>query len=138
MMRWLFGGRAQCAPFFMYVAFNAPHDPRQAPQSFVDRYPVSRVTVPADYLPEYPHAEQMGAGRGLRDEKLAPFPRTERAVKVHRGEYFALITHLDEQIGRVLAALDEVGKGGTNLDLFHFRPWVGGGASWADGQAEHV
>jgi arylsulfatase A-like enzyme len=97
-------------PFFMYVAFNAPHDPRQAPQSFVDRYPLSRVVVPADFLPEYPHAEQMGSGRGLRDEKLAPFPRTERAVKVHRGEYFALITHLDEQIGRVLAALDESGK----------------------------
>jgi len=102
-------GRSE-TPFFMYVAFNAPHDPRQAPQSFVDRYPVSRVTVPSDYLPEYPYANEMGAGRGLRDEKLAPFPRTEHAVKVHRGEYFALITHLDEQIGQVLTALDQSGK----------------------------
>ena len=25
-------------PFFMYVSFNAPHDPRQSPKSFVDRY----------------------------------------------------------------------------------------------------
>ena len=28
------------APFFMYLAFNAPHDPRQAPQEFVDMYPL--------------------------------------------------------------------------------------------------
>ena len=26
-------------PFFAYVAFNAPHDPRQAPKDFIDRYP---------------------------------------------------------------------------------------------------
>ncbi len=34
-------------PFFMYVAFNAPHDPRQAPQAFLDKYPVSRIAIPA-------------------------------------------------------------------------------------------
>jgi choline-sulfatase len=97
-------------PFFMYVAFNAPHDPRQAPESFVAKYPPQRVKVPEDFLPEYPHAEAMGSGKGLRDEKLAPFPRTEEAIKVHRGEYFALITHLDEQVGRVLAALEASGE----------------------------
>ena len=26
-------------PFFMYIAFNAPHDPRQAPKKYVDMYP---------------------------------------------------------------------------------------------------
>lgn len=97
-------------PFFMYVAFNAPHDPRQSPQAYVDRYPLERIAVPTPFLPEYPHNEAMGAGRTLRDERLAPFPRTEHAVKVHRAEYYALVTHLDEHIGRVLAALDESGK----------------------------
>ena len=28
-------------PFFVYVGFNSPHDPRQAPKEFVDRYPVA-------------------------------------------------------------------------------------------------
>lgn len=107
---YLGGVKNRAQPFFMYVAFNAPHDPRQAPQSFVDQYPLDRVKVPSAFLPEYPFAEQMGSGRGLRDEKLAPYPRTERAVKVHRGEYFALITHLDAQIGRVLDALEDSGK----------------------------
>ena len=33
------------APFFMYLAFNAPHDPRQSPQSFLDRYPLENTTT---------------------------------------------------------------------------------------------
>ncbi len=105
-------------PAFFYVAFNAPHDPRQSPQEFLDRYPVERIALPEPFLPEYPYAEAMGAGHGLRDEKLAPFPRTERAVKVHRREYYALITHLDEQIGRILDALDASGEADNTWIFF--------------------
>jgi len=50
-------------PFFMYLAFNAPHDPRQSPKEYVDRYPLDRVTVPENYLPEYPFNEAIGCGR---------------------------------------------------------------------------
>ena len=97
-------------PAFFYVAFNAPHDPRQSPQEFLDRYPIERIAIPKPFLPEYPYAEAIGAGKQLRDEKLAPFPRTERAVAVHRREYYAIMTHLDAQIGRILKALDASGK----------------------------
>jgi arylsulfatase A-like enzyme len=97
-------------PAFFYVAFNAPHDPRQAPQVFLDRYPLERIPLPEPFLPEYPHAEAMAAGPALRDERLAPFPRTERAVKVHRREYYAIISHLDAQIGKILDALDASGR----------------------------
>jgi choline-sulfatase len=102
--------KARPEPFFMYVAFNAPHDPRQSPQAYVDRYPLERIAMPAPFLAEYPHNEAMGAGRTLRDERLAPFPRTEHAVKVHRAEYYAMMTHLDDHIGRVLTALEQSGR----------------------------
>ena len=94
----------------MYLAFNAPHDPRQAPKSFVDQYPLDKVAVPENFLPAYPWAKEIGNGIGLRDEDLAPYPRTEYAVKVHRQEYYAIITHLDEQIGLILDALEASGK----------------------------
>ncbi len=97
-------------PFFMYVAFNAAHDPRQSPKKFVDMYPLDRIAVPKSFIPEYPYKEEMASGKNLRDEKLAPFPRTEQAIKVHRQEYYALITHMDEQIGRILEALEKSGK----------------------------
>lgn len=97
-------------PFFMYIAFNAPHDPRQSPKRFVDMYPVEDIAMPKSFLTEYPDKDVMGAGKDLRDEKLAPFPRTEYAVKVNRQEYYAIITHMDEQIGRILEALEASGE----------------------------
>jgi arylsulfatase A-like enzyme len=104
-------------PFFMYLAFNAPHDPRQSPKQYVDKYPLDEVDVPVNFLPEYPYKDDIGCGPGLRDEKLGPFPRTPYAVKVHRQEYYAIITHMDAQIGRILDALEQSGKA-ANTYLF--------------------
>lgn len=70
-------------PFFMYLAFNAPHDPRQAPKEYVDLYPLDSIRVPENFLPEYPYAEAI-CGKNLRDERLMPYPRTEYAVKRNR------------------------------------------------------
>jgi choline-sulfatase len=106
------------APFFMYVAFNAPHDPRQSPREYLDRYPLDAVAVPPDFLPDHPGREAMGLDASLRDEKLAPFPRTADAVRLHRREYQAIITHMDAQIGRILAALDASGKAGDTYVFF--------------------
>jgi arylsulfatase A-like enzyme len=97
-------------PFFMYLAFNAPHDPRQAPQRFLDMYPLDSIAVPESFLPEYPWKDAIGNQPTLRDEALAPYPRTAYAVKKHRQEYYAIISHLDEQIGKILDALEASGK----------------------------
>ena len=105
-------------PFMMYIAFNAPHDPRQAPQEYLDRYPLDRIEVPSNYLNDYPYAGDIGCGPGLRDEALAPFPRTEYAVQVHRKEYYALITHLDEQLGRILDELEASGQADNTIVAF--------------------
>jgi arylsulfatase A-like enzyme len=106
------------SPFFMYLAFNAPHDPRQSPKEFVDKYPLDKIQLPKPFIAEYPFKEEMQSGKGLRDEKLAPFPRTENAVKVNRQEYFAIITHMDTQIGRILDALEKTGKADNTWIIF--------------------
>lgn len=105
-------------PFFIYAAFNAPHDPRQSPKEYVDKYPLAEIEVPENFVPEYPYNGQIGCGRGLRDEKLAPFPRTEYAVKVNRQEYYAIISHMDDQVGRILDALEESGKSANTYIFF--------------------
>jgi arylsulfatase A-like enzyme len=108
---------AKDKPFFMYLAFNAAHDPRQSPKEYVDRYPLDRIQLPENFLPEYPYAEAI-CGKKLRDERLAPYPRTEYAVKIHRQEYFALITHMDAQIGRIFDALEKSGKADNTYIFF--------------------
>lgn len=105
-------------PFFMYVAFNAPHDPRQSPKEYVEKYPLEKIAVPQSFLPEYPFKDVMGCPATLRDERLAPFPRTEYAVKVHRREYYAIITHMDAQVGRILDALEASGKARNTVVFF--------------------
>jgi len=97
-------------PFFMYLAFNAPHDPRQAPQSYLDKYDLDKISLPKSFLPMYPDKEQIGCGQDLRDEALGPFPRTVYATKVHIKEYYAIISHLDAQVGEILAALEATKK----------------------------
>ena len=94
-------------PFFMYLGFNSPHDPRQAPREFLDLYPQDNIQLPPNFLPEHPFDQ--GDNR-IRDEMLAPFPRTPAAVQLHRREYYALITYVDHQIGRILDALEQSGK----------------------------
>ncbi len=93
-------------PFFMYLAFNAPHDPRQAPKEYLDQYPLDRIHLPKSWLPEYPFKDSIGNGPDLRDEALAPFPRTAYAIKKHTQEYYALISHMDQQIGEILNKLE--------------------------------
>jgi len=68
-------------PLYLYLAFNAPHTPYQAPQEYIDRY--------AD----------------IQD----PTRRT----------YAAMVTCLDEEIGRVIAALDRTGMRENTIILFH-------------------
>ena len=110
--------KADGKPFFMYVAFNAPHDPRQAPKEFVDRYPLDRIAIPENFQPDYPDRKLIDNPATLRDEHLAPVPRTEFSVQVNRQEYYAIITHMDEQIGRILEALEKSGKADNTYIVF--------------------
>lgn len=93
-------------PFFLYVAFMAPHDPRNPPEQFREIYYRKRPPLPANFLPQHPfkNAPQTTSGR---DESLAPWPRTKEVIGDQLCEYYGLVTHLDEQVGRVLKALKE-------------------------------
>lgn len=100
-------------PFFMYVSFNAPHDPRQAPKEFVDMYPLKDIKLPESYQKQHPLMLEMSLlfpndpkKKITRDENLGPLPRTKHSTLVNRQEYYASITHLDSQIGRILAQLE--------------------------------
>ncbi len=91
-------------PFLLYVAFTAPHDPRTPPPGWeVD--PAS-VESPPNLLPEHPFDN---GDLRVRDELLAPFPRDPEVVRGHIADYYGMIAHLDDGVGRVLATLDRLG-----------------------------
>ena len=103
-------------PFFMYVAFHAPHDPRQSPREYLDLYPLEDIEIPPNFVPEHPFDQ--GNRNTLRDEILAPFPRTEHEIKVHLQEYYAIISHADYHIGRILDALEASGELDNTIIMF--------------------
>lgn len=102
-------------PFFMYVAFHAPHDPRQSPKEYVDMYPPEKIKIPPNFQPKHPFDQ---GDSKIRDEQLAPFPRTKEAVQLHLSEYYAIISHADYHIGRVLDALEKSGRAKDTLIVF--------------------
>lgn len=94
-------------PFFLYVALTAPHDPRTPPGKYKTMYEPEKLALPQSYLPQHPFNN---GELTVRDEQLAPWPRTGAIVRQHVADYYGMISHLDEQVGRVLQTLEQTGK----------------------------
>lgn len=94
-------------PFALYVAFTLPHDPRIAPTEYRAKYNPAKLPLPANFLPQHPFNN---GELTVRDEQLAPWPRTPEVVREHLADYYACITHLDAQVGRILDALKRSGQ----------------------------
>ncbi len=93
-------------PFFAYASFLAPHDPRTMPQRFLDMYDPASVELPESFAGEHPFDYGV---RSIRDEELEAYPRTGDAVRRHIAEYYAMISHLDDAVGRMVGAVEERG-----------------------------
>ena len=91
-------------PFFAYTAFLAPHDPRSMPQEFLDLFDPNDIELPINYLDTHPF--DLGV-HDIRDELLADYPRRPDQVRQHIRDYYAMISHLDAQIGRIIDKLEE-------------------------------
>lgn len=94
-------------PFFCYMAFTSPHDPRTPPPPYDKMYDPAKMPLPANFLPEHPFDN--GDMRG-RDEMLAPFPRTEANTRQQLCDYYGMISSQDEQLGRIVSTLDQTGR----------------------------
>ena len=94
-------------PFFIYLAPPVPHDPRVAVKEFMDLYKPADIPLPASYLPVHPFDN---GEMTVRDELLAPWPRTPEVIRRHLADYYACITCLDHHIGRIFDSLKELGQ----------------------------
>jgi len=102
-------------PFFMYLAFGNPHDPRVAAKEYLDLYDPEKIPLPPNFLPLHPFNN---GEMKIRDESLAPWPRTPEVIRKHLRDYYAVVTAMDAQIGRILAALKEIGEYDNTIILF--------------------
>ena len=102
-------------PFFMFMAFQAPHDPREMPKEYLDMYEPDSISVPKNFKEMHPFDN---GELDIRDDWLAGYPRTKEEVRANIAAYYAMITHLDAQIGRVLKKLKEKGLTENTIIVF--------------------
>ena len=106
-------------PFFLYVAFAAPNDPHvgpgTAPKEYMDLYKPGDVPLPPSFMPIHPFDN---GDMIIRDELLAPWPRTKEVIERHLAGFYSVITYMDRQIGRILEALNETGQLDNTIIIF--------------------
>jgi arylsulfatase A-like enzyme len=117
--------RKPAEPFFLHVNFTAPHDPLLWPTEFQTRYRAGDMQVPPNFLPEHPFDH--GNLRG-RDELLFAWPRTHEEVRDELACYYAVIAHLDQQVGRILDALDRTGQTENTIVIYSSDQGLGVGS----------
>jgi len=117
-VRWLTkdAPRYRDKPWALYVGFVAPHFPLIAPPAFYDLYPEEQVPWPEMYAAgERPRHPFMDAMRKCLcfDEPFDP-PMVRRALAAYMG----LVSFLDDNIGKILRALEETGLAASTRVIY--------------------
>ena len=86
-------------PFFCYLAFNAPHTPLQVPEKYYQIY--------KDIDPE----------SGFENDER-PFVKMSEKDKEDARKVYAMVTNIDENIGKILQKLDELNITENTLVIF--------------------
>ncbi len=105
----------EARPFYMYLAPPVPHDPRSAEPQFHRLYDPAKVPLSPAFMPMHPFDN---GDMAVRDEKLAPWPRTPDDTKRQNAEYYACITGLDHHVGRIFEQLRADGQWDNTIVIF--------------------
>jgi arylsulfatase A-like enzyme len=114
-VRFLSSQTAKTNPFFCYVAFTSPHDPRTPPGKFSSMYNPKKITLPANFQIKHPFDN---GDLNVRDEQLLPIPRDPEAIKKDIALYYGMVSEMDAQVGRILEALEKSGLKEHTLIVF--------------------
>ena len=107
--------RERNKPFYVYLAPPVPHDPRVAAPEFMDKYSSKDVVLSKAFMPVHPFDN---GEMTVRDEKLAPWPRTVEDTKQQIAEYYACVTGLDHHVGRIIERLRSEGQLESTIVVF--------------------
>lgn len=104
-------------PFFFTLSFTQPHSPYTPGQEYWDRYQHDEIDMPR--VGEIPYDKLDTLSQGLyfahgRDQQTV----TEKHVRNARHGYYAMISCIDDKIGKVMRALDETGLRENTIVVF--------------------
>lgn len=107
-------GQQRHRPFFLAVGFHKPHDPFIAPKRYFELYPLDDLKppkAPPDRSDELPVA--------IASSWKAEFDRfTDQERREFMRAYFAGISFMDAQVGKIMAALDRLELWDNTIIMF--------------------
>lgn len=115
-------------PFFLYLAYNAPHYPLHAKKPDVEKY-LGRYAMGWDELRRQRHARQIELGVLPAGTALSPRPddvpawnsltdAQRREHELTMAAYAGMIDSLDQNLGRIIAHLKSTGQWENTLFMF--------------------
>jgi choline-sulfatase len=111
------GTRRHDKPWVLFVSFVAPHFPLTAPPEHYYRYWEQDLPMPKLYAreqrPQHPYLRDYAQSFCYDD-----YFESERDVKRALAGYFGLVSFLDENVGKVLRALNETGLAETTRVIY--------------------
>lgn len=101
-------------PFFLAVGFVRPHVPLVAPARLFERYPEADIALPV--VPEGDLDDVPAPAAAM--ENMRRYGMNEKQQRQAIGAYYASVTFMDEQVGRLLAALDRLDLRRNTIVIF--------------------
>jgi len=123
-------------PFFLAVGFVKPHLPFNAPKKYFDLYDAAKIPVaPNPYFPIGAPKYAVGAGGEIGSYSGVPAgrPFSEDFARKLKLGYYACVSYVDAQVGRVLDELEQQGmSSNTIVILWGDHGWkLGEHQSWS-------
>lgn len=101
-------------PFFLAVGFFRPHTPYVSPKAYFDQHPKEKMPLVQGVKEDQADIPPAGlASRKAEQDKLTDDTRREA-----KQAYYAAVSFMDAQVGRVLAALDRLGLANDTIVVF--------------------
>ena len=107
-------GRQKDRPFFLGVGFFRPHTPYVAPKKYFDMYPEKEMRVVQGVKEDQADLPQGALGSYKREQDQFTDDLRRQALQA----YYASISFMDAQVGRILDALDRRGLADNTIVVF--------------------
>lgn len=107
-------------PFFLAVGFVKPHSPPTAPKKFFDLYDVNKIELPSDYgpVPKAPPGLPEISIASRNSDLFIGRESTPESAREMKRAYWASVSFMDAQVGRVLRSLEQNGLKENTIIVF--------------------